>query len=96
MISIILTSAAVSAIISGVFLIFNDYLRRKSEEKRVLLETAIKLTELRNEQITEIIKITSKKVLIPAPLNTFEKTFKRVEAIWNGKNHKNQRLPIEA
>jgi hypothetical protein len=89
---IILTSAVVSSLISGVFLIINDYLRRKSEEKRVMLETAIKLTELRNEQTLEIIKRTAKKVLWPAPLNTFEKTFKSVKDIWEGK-YKNENKP---
>ncbi|MEK7071258.1 MAG: hypothetical protein AAB966_05620 [Patescibacteria group bacterium] len=95
-IQIILTSALVSSLFSGVFLIFNDWLRRRSEEKRIMLETAIKLTELRNEQTVEIIKRTSKKVLWPAPLNTFEKTFRAVEDIWKGKYKKSDKAPLEA
>jgi hypothetical protein len=91
----ILTSAAVASIISSVSLILNDFFRRKSEEKRVLLETAIKLTELRNEQTLEIIKRTAKKVLWPAPLNTFEKTFKSVKDIWEGKYQKEKKPPLE-
>jgi hypothetical protein len=93
---IILTSAVVSSLFSGIFLIINDYLRRKSEEKRIMLEVAIKLTELRNEQTLEIIKRTTRKVLWPAPLNTFEKTFKSVSDIWNGKYAKQNKPPLEA
>lgn len=93
--TIILTSAVISALISGIFLIWSDWLRRKSEEKRLILEIAIKLTKFRDEQIGEILKRTNKKVLWPAPLNTFEKTVKEVFRIWSGKSKKNYKPPLK-
>lgn len=80
----ILTSTVISSIVSGICLLINEYLRRKSEEKRIMLETAIRLTQLRGEQTLEVIKMSSKKVLWPAPINTFEKTLRLVEKIWEG------------
>lgn len=94
-ISIILTSVVVSALISGVFLLINEILRQKSEEKRIRIEIAIRLTKMRDEQIGEIIRKTNKKVLWPSSLNTFEKTFKAVEEIWNGKYIKSNKPPQE-
>lgn len=93
---IVLTSAVISALISGLFLLVNDLLRRKSEEKRVMLEIAIKLSKMRDEQIGEILKRTKKRVLWPSPLNTFEKTYREVFRIWSGKYKKNSKPPLEA
>lgn len=94
-VGVILTSVVVSSLVSGIFLIINDFLRRKSEEKRVMLETAIKLTEFRNNQIVEALKRTDKKVFWPAPISTFEKTFKFVKDIWEGKYQKGNKPPLE-
>ena len=41
LIEIIFTSIAVSSLVSGIFLIINDHLRRKSEEKRVMIAAFI-------------------------------------------------------
>lgn len=92
---IILTSVVVSGLVSGIFLLLNDRLRRKSEEKRTIFDTAARLTELRQNQIIELIKRTDKKVLWPAALNTFEKTFKEVSGIWDGKYKNNNKPPQE-
>lgn len=93
---VILTSVVISGLVSGVFLLLNDVLRRRSEEKRTIFETAAHLSELRQNQIIEIIKRTDKKVLWPAALNTFEKTFKEVSDIWNGKRKKENKPPLQA
>lgn len=93
---VILTSVVISGLVSGIFLFFNDWLRRKSEEKRTIFDTAAHLTELRQNQIIELIKRTNKTVLWPAALNTFEKTFKEVSDIWDGKYKKNNKPPQEA
>lgn len=90
---VILTSVVISGLVSGVFLLLNDRLRRKSEEKRTIFETAATLTELRQNQIIEILKRTNKKVLWPAALNTFEKTFKEVSDIWDSKYKKGNKPP---
>lgn len=93
---VILTSVVISTLVSGALLLLNDNLRRKSEEKRTIFETAARLTELRQNQIIETIKRTDKKVLWPAALNTFEKTFKEVSDIWNGKRKNKNKPPLQA
>lgn len=88
LISVILTSAVVSALISGVFLIINDSLRRTSEEKRFKIDATLKLTELAHGQLNELLKYktSENKWQIPKVIKTFLAFRKRIEDVWKNKN----------
>jgi len=90
----ILTSVVTASLISSIFILLNDHLRRKSEEKRFMLETALKLTELRNDQILQVLKRTDRKIRWAAPVNTFNKTLKMVKDIWEGKYKEPDKPPM--
>ena len=90
----VVISAIISSVISGIFLILNEIFRKKSDEKKLKFEAALKLTKMRDEQIGEILKRTDRLIRWPAPLKTFSKTFKSVEKIWNG-NYEENDNPIK-
>ena len=85
--TIILTSAVVSALISGFFLFLNDLLRRKSEEKRFKIEATLKLTKLAHEQLNEVLKYKKPGQImqIPKVIKTFLGLRKRIDDVWNNK-----------
>lgn len=82
---IILTSAVISSIISGIFLFINDHFRRKSEEKRFLVEAALKLTKMEDERKGEIAKYLRINEKMPWPISeeSFINTFNKIKKLWN-------------
>ena len=77
----ILASATVSSIISGVFLFLSERSKRISEEKRVKMETAAKLTELHDNKVRDLMKI-SRKTLWRNHAHTFYNFYTYVERVW--------------
>jgi hypothetical protein len=58
--SIILTSAVVAALISSGVLIFNEWRRRVSEERRFAVDAALQLVKMKNEELTHIVELRQK------------------------------------
>jgi hypothetical protein len=78
LLTLILTSAVVSALVSGVFLMLNDGLRRKSEEKRFKLDAALQLTKMRDEQ-----KGQAGDTDFTDPAHTLISYRNQIERLWN-------------
>ncbi|MEK7549159.1 MAG: hypothetical protein AAB496_01570 [Patescibacteria group bacterium] len=85
--SVILTSVViasiVSSLISGFFIFMSERSKRISEEKRVKLEIAAKLTELHDKKVVEFIKMKTGKVFWRNHVNSFKNYYKFLEEIWN-------------
>lgn len=94
-IEIILTSVVISGLVSSLFLLLNEALRRRSDEKMTIFKTAAQLTELRQNQIIEVSKHSAMPKKWPAALNTFAKTYEEVELIWRGRYKKPNTPPLK-
>jgi len=83
----IIGSAGVASIVSGLFLLVNDHLKRVSEEKRLKMEIALKLTKMKDEQVGEIVKRTPAGTKITVtwldPSDNLKEYLKRIKKLWN-------------
>src|SRR5258708_623204 len=57
---IVLTSAVVAALISSVFLMFNEWRRRVSEERRFEVDAALQIVKMKNEELIHIVELKQK------------------------------------
>lgn len=82
--SIIFTSAVVSSVFSGIFLFINDHLRRESEEKRFIVEAALKLTKMEDERKGEVAKYlrTNEKMPWPVSEKSFNQFLDKIKNRW--------------
>lgn len=90
---IIFTSVVIasitSSVITGVFLILSDMARRKHEQKRVLMESAIKLVELYDNKTNKFVDLKIGKVYWKNQSSTFKNFYGYLEEIWKkGKSEK--------
>ncbi|SRR6266699_5778193 len=95
---VIFTSAVVSTFISGLFTIGNDWLRRKSEEKRFKLEVALKLTDMKQEQKKLLFDANIKtggdfKEYLAHPLTNFVYHLWHIERLWKEDVLKREKPP---
>ena len=83
----IIGSAGVASIVSGLFLLINDHLKRVSEEKTLKMEIALKLTKMKDEQVGEIVKRTPSGTKITVtwidPSDNLKEYLKRIKKLWN-------------
>ena len=86
--TIILTSVVISSIVSsiigGIFIYLNERSKRLSEEKRVKLEIASKLTELHDKKVVELLN-KSGKVFWRNHAKTYKGYYDYICKIWDGK-----------
>lgn len=83
---LITTSASVAAIISGLFLGFNEWRRRKHERKSQIFDAAIRLTELRDKQFWATNPQRKPQYIVPAPMKMFRNSVRKLNDIWDNKD----------
>jgi hypothetical protein len=65
-ISVVLTSAAVAAVVSGLFTLFSQWRERQARQKELLMKTAADLaTKAMDQWLEERAKTTDRKLLVP-------------------------------
>ena len=80
----IVGSAGIASIVSGIFLLINENLRRRSEQKQLKMEIALKLVKLKDEQVGEAKKNAPQgtKIIWIDPSDNLKEYLKRISKIW--------------
>lgn len=81
----VVVSSAISSLITGIFIFFNERSKKNSEEKRLRMEIACKLTELHDNKVVKLFKISPNKVLWRNHSKTFKDYCDYLEKVWNKK-----------
>ena len=81
---VIISSAAVASLISGLFFLINEHLRRKSEEKQLKMRIALKLTKMKDEQVEGVVNRAKGQVEATwvDPSDNLKEYLKRVKDMW--------------
>ncbi len=80
----IVSSAGIASLVSGIFILINEHQRRKSEEKQLKMEVALKLVKLKDEQVGEAKKNAPQgtRVIWMDPSDNLKAYLKRINMIW--------------